>query len=94
MGYSVFALHQLQPTPKKWDLARLREFSSSQDVNNLDPYLSRLIVAYINGEIDRISGFNITDSMKSSRQAKQGQIATWFFPALWMDCFLDRGARD
>ena len=37
MGYTVFALHQLQPTPKKWDLARLREFSSSQEVNNLDP---------------------------------------------------------
>ena len=74
MGYSMFALHQLQPSPKKWDLAKLREFSSTQDVNNLDPYLSRLIVDYINSAIDRIPGFKITDGMRASRQAKQGQL--------------------
>ena len=74
MGYTVFALHQLQPSPKKWDLAKLREFSSTQDVNNLDPYLSRLIVDYINSAIDRIPGFKITDGMRASRQAKQGQL--------------------
>ena len=73
MGYSVFALHQLQPTPRQWNLARLRDILDSQAVNILDPYLAGLVVAFINGQIDKITGFNITDSMRSSRHAKQGQ---------------------
>ena len=54
MGYSMFALHQLQPSPNKWDLTKLRTFASTQNVNDLDPYLARLIIEYINGEIDII----------------------------------------
>ena len=55
MGYSMFALHQLQPSPKKWDLTKLKTFASTQNVNDLDPYLSRLIIEYINGKIDKKS---------------------------------------
>ena len=40
MGFPVFALHQLQPSPRHWDLAKLRDFTDSQTVNILDPYLA------------------------------------------------------
>ena len=73
MGFSVFALHQLQPSPRHWNLAKLRDFTDSQTVNILDPYLAGIICDHINGCCDKITGFNITDDMRSSRQAKLGQ---------------------
>ena len=80
MGYSIFAIHNLQPSPRDWDLTKLRDFASTQKISDLDPYLNMLIIQYINGDIDRISGFQITEDIESSRMAKTGQLGFGFPP--------------
>ena len=70
LGYSLFGLHQLQPSPDCWSLPMLMQHRDQQKPEVLDPYLSIKQSDFINGKTNDIIGQLITHDL----QAKRDQI--------------------